>query len=77
MTTKPLTGYRHVTDKSGKVKVVKRAARMPAGQAANAHRKAAREEKAWKAKSERFTLDDERRLKAMQDELAAKARGEG
>ena len=51
MTTKPLTGYRHVTDKSGKVKVVKRAPRMAAGQAANAHKKAAREEKAWKAKS--------------------------
>lgn len=55
-------------------KIVKRAARMPAGQAANAHRKAAREEKAWK---ERFTPEHERRLKVMQDELAAKARGKG
>lgn len=74
MSTKPLTGYRHVTDKAGKVRVVKRAARMPAGQAANAYKKAAREEKAWR---ERFTPEHERRLKAMQDELAAKARGKG
>ncbi len=74
MITKPLTGYRHVTDKAGKVKVVKRAPRMPAGQAANAYKKAAREEKAWK---ERFTPEHERRLKAMQVHLAAKARGKG
>jgi hypothetical protein len=55
-------------------KIVKRAARMPAGQAANAYKKAAREEKAWK---ERFTPEHERRLKAIQDHLAAKARGKG
>lgn len=51
MITKPLTGYRHVTDKEGKVKVVKRAARMPAGQAKNKHQQAARLTKAWRAKS--------------------------
>lgn len=49
VTTKPLTGYSHVTDKAGKVRVVKRAARMPAGQAANAYRKAARDEKRLRA----------------------------
>jgi len=51
MTTKPLTGFKHVTDKEGKVRVVKRAPRMAAGQAANAHKKAARLTKAWRAKS--------------------------
>lgn len=51
MTTKPLTGYRPVTDKSGKIKVVRKAPRMAAGQAKNKHQQAARLTKAWRAKS--------------------------
>lgn len=60
-------------------KVVKRAPRMPAGQAANAYAKAAREEKAWRAKSKPEVFDPatERKLKALQNHLAAKARGKG
>jgi hypothetical protein len=51
MTTRSLGPFRAVKDKSGKVRVVKRAPRMAAGQAANAHKKAARLTKAWRAKS--------------------------
>jgi hypothetical protein len=75
MTTRSIGPFRAVKDKEGKIRVVKRASRMPAGQAKNKHQQAAREEKAWKLKSERFTA--ELRLKAMRDELAAKARGKG
>lgn len=51
MSTKPLTGFVHVTDKEGKVRVVKRPPRMAAGQKRNQAMKANREEKAWRAKS--------------------------
>lgn len=77
MTTRSIGPFRDVKDKAGKVKVVKRAARMPAGQAKNKHQQAARLTKAWRAKSkpEVFDPDTERKLKAMQDHLAARARG--
>ena len=47
MTTKPLTGFRHVTDKEGKVRVVKRAPRMAPVLARAQKAKADREEKQW------------------------------
>jgi hypothetical protein len=51
MTTRSIGPFRAVTDKAGKVKVVKRAARMPAGQAKNKYQQDARLSKAWAAKS--------------------------
>lgn len=52
MTTKHIgSGFKISGSKSGKVVVVRKAPRMAAGQAANKHQQAAREEKAWKAKS--------------------------
>lgn len=49
MTSRSIGPFRAVKDKAGKVKVVKRAARMPAGQAKNAYAKAARDEKRLRA----------------------------
>lgn len=72
MTSIPVRG---VKLKDGRL--VKKPPRMAPVLARGQKHKADREEKAWLAKTERFTPDEERRLKAMQDHLAAKARGKG
>jgi hypothetical protein len=50
MTTRTIGPFRAVTDKEGKVRVVKRAPRMAAGQRKKIEGKAARLSKAWAAK---------------------------